>query len=176
MRTVIGGAVLAAVLLPGVAVAQHEMAAKHEFGIDAVFIYRKPSGRPSHWVAGAPADVRIGFVTKSRIMWETGFQFAVGGGGGTSDHDFSIGVSAQWAKDHRKGMFLAAGPAVEFVGQSGSPSGTLVSVAGEIGTRIAYGSGAFRLSTGLRYSPKNTSYGTANAFNIHVRAGLSLWH
>ncbi|HMJ58511.1 MAG TPA: hypothetical protein VK467_05210 [Gemmatimonadales bacterium] len=175
MHKVIGGVVLAAALLPGVAASQHEDA-KHEFGIDAAFIYRKPSGLPGRWVSGAPADVRIGFVSKRRIMLEVGFQYGVSGGGGTSAHDFSVGVEAQWAKNHRRGLYLAVGPAVEFAGQSGSPSGTLFSVGGDIGTRIPYGSGAFRLSTGVRYSPANTSYGTVNSFNVHARVGLSLWH
>jgi hypothetical protein len=176
MRTLIGGVILAAALLPGVAAAQHEMNAKHEFGIDAVFLYRKPSGGTGRWVFGAPADIRIGFVNKSKIMFEAGFQFAVSGGGGVSDHDVSLGLSAQWSKDHRKGLFVQAGPTIEFVGKTGSASGTAFSVLGEIGTRIPYGSGAFRLSTGVRYSPKNTTLGFASAVNVHIRAGLSLWH
>jgi len=176
MQRLIGGVVLAAALLPGVAVAQHETDAKHEFGIDAAFIYRKPSGRPSGWVSGAPADVRIGFVSKRKIMFEVGFQYGVGGSNGTSSHDFSLGVEAQWAKNHRKGLFLAVGPAIEFAGETGSPSGTLYSFGADIGTRIPYGSAAVRLSTGVRYSPANTSYGTVNSFNVHARVGLSLWH
>ena len=175
MQRLIGGMVLVAALLPGVATAQHDDA-KHEFGVDAVFLYRKPSGGTGRWVFGGPADIRIGFVSKSSLMFEAGFQFAFSGGGGVSDHDVSLGVAAQWSKDHRKGLFVQAGPAIEFVGGTGSPSGTAFSVFGDIGTRIPYGSGAFRLSTGLRYSPENTTLGAASSVNVHVRAGLSLWH
>lgn len=176
MQRLIGGVVLvAAALIPGVAAAQHEDA-KHEFGIDAAFIYRKPSGGTGRWVSGAPADVRIGFVSKSKIMLEVGFQYGLSGGGGSSSHDFSVGVGVQWARNHRQGLYFEVGPAIEFTGQSGGPSGTLFSAGADVGTRLPWGSGAVRLSTGVRYSPANTSYGTVNSFNIHARVGLSLWH
>lgn len=119
MRKLIGGVVLAAALVPGALAAQHTDA-KHEFGVDAVFVYLKPSGRPSGWVAGSPADVRIGFLGTGRITFETGFQFGASGGGGSSSCDVSIGVAAQWAKDHRKGLYLQAGPAVELYNNGSS--------------------------------------------------------
>jgi hypothetical protein len=178
MRKLIGRTTLVTVLMlaPALAAAQRAMAAKHEFGVDAAFVYSKPSGGNGITSFGTPVDVRVGFVpTKGNLMFEPRVSITFKSTTGASAHDVSLDVNALYGKNHKKGMYYTAGAGIDLVGVTGT-SGSILSLNGGIGTRSPYESGAWRLEAFLRYDLKNTSLAVPNTLNIGVRAGLSLWH
>ncbi len=173
-RVLITAGALALVTVP--AVAQKAMAAKHEFGVDAAFVYSKPSGGNGITQLGTPVDVRIGFVPKKgNLMFEPRVSLAFQSTSGASAHDLNLDVNVLYAKNQRKGMYWTGGAGIDLVGVTGT-SGSIISLNGGIGTRKPYESGAWRLEGFVRYDLKNTSLGVPNTLNIGARAGLSLWH
>ncbi len=178
MRNLIGRTTVVAALMlaPALAAAQKAMAAKHEFGVDAAFVYSKPSGGNGITQFGTPVDVRVGFVpAKGNLMFEPRVAIGFISTSGASSHDINLDVNVLYAKNQRKGMYWTGGAGIDLAGVTGN-SGSIISLNGGVGTRKPYESGAWRLEAFLRYALKNTSLGVPNTVNIGVRAGLSLWH
>ena len=177
MRAVIRGVLVVLSLLPAALAAQGSSApaGRHELGLDALFSYGKPSGGESNWVAGAPVDIRIGFVTTKPIMYQVSFSVEGGGGGGSSAYDGGVGLAALWAKDHHKGPFLDGNVAGSFSAATGSETGFVPSVGVGVGTRMPRGTAAIRLELTARYAFENSN-GAPSAVRVGVRAGFSFWH
>ena len=181
MRKLIGSAVLLASLvgIPAVAAAQHSDA-KHEFGIDLGLAYVSPDGGDGFFVLGTPIDVRVGFVSSGKLMFEPRLTLLYtsdvsGGGGAGSGYDFDLGLNLLYGNDHKAGMYFTVGGAVELV-DGGGGSESFLSINGGIGTRSGYGSGALRLEAFVNYDLENTNALTPSVLSIGARVGLSLWH
>lgn len=181
-----GRAALVAALatVPAVGSAQHMMGAKHEFGVDLAAFWANNSlggASASNFNILTPVDVRIGFVSKGAMMFEPRFSFAFasGLGGGSSSTSFSPDINVLFglgkAKAQNDNKYLTAGVGVNFL-SAGGQSATQLAVNGGIGTRMPYGSGAFRLEAFLAYLTKDTSKGLPSTLAIGARVGLSLWH
>jgi hypothetical protein len=178
---------LAAALMPSLAVAQMaHSGAKHEFGVDLGIAYAKPDGGDGHVLIGTPVDLRVGFVGAGKVMFEPRFTFAFDSKGGidtttfeaTSSFIFTPGLNVLIAMSpgsHQKGMYVTVGAAYD-IADFGDISASQFSINGGVGTRSAYGSGAFRPEAFVRYDLENTSDGVPSALTFGVRLGLSLWH
>ena len=189
MRKLIGTALLVAGVLvtPSLAVAQMAHAdAKHEFGVDLLVAYSKPDGGDGAVLIGTPVDLRVGFASKSKLMIEPRFTFDFNSKGGidtttfeaTSAFIFTPGLNflvALGPGGHRSGAYFTVGAAYD-IADFGDISASQFSINGGVGTRSAYGSGAFRPEAFIRYDLENTSDGIPSALTIGVRLGLSLWH
>src|SRR5258705_8983208 len=57
---------------------------RQEIGVDFSGFYNKPSGGSGGIDMGMPVDIRVGFLTRSKIMFEPrlAFQYSSGGGAG----------------------------------------------------------------------------------------------
>lgn len=186
MRKLIDRAAILAGLTaaPAAAVAQHEMGMpQHEVGVDLTAFYAKPSGASGNFNIGTPVDVRLGFVSKTPVSFETrfAFAFASGSGGARSSYAFTPDLNILWKLGKGMGMHNLMGPYATAGGgvlltRIAGTSGARVSVNGGIGTRTAYESGAIRLEGFGRYNFKSTTLGLPNSFDIGARIGLSLWH
>lgn len=182
MRRMIGSAVIAAglTLAPALVAAQHSMdMPKHEAGVDIAFAYIKPSGGTGVFAVMTPVDVRLGFVMQNGMTLEPRIGLQFRSGGGQSAHDVSLDLNltkAVGSGTYRKGPYFTLGAGAEFLGSTGSTSGTLISFNGGIGTRSTYESGAIRLEAFVQYGLKNTTLLTPSTLSIGARIGLSLWH
>lgn len=187
MRRLSGTLVAALALVPAMAAAQHSMEnAKHELGVDLGVLYSKPKGSDGIFSIGTPVDVRVGFVSGSRLEVEPRFTFNYASGGGDNAYVFTPDVNLLFglsANGNRKGPYLTAGAGVDLAHvKVSTPLGSVSSSTsqfnfnGGIGTRVPYESGAIRLEAFARYLLKNTSKGLPNTLDLGARVGLSLWH
>jgi hypothetical protein len=158
---------------------------KHEFGVDAALVYSSPSGGTATFNVFTPVDVRVGFVSSGKMMWEPRLTLNFASGGGTF-LTFDPGVNVLFKLGNGTGHHNMMGPYWTVGGDiniiSNSPtggtsvSGQVITINGGIGTRMAWGSAAKRIEGFVAYSLKNTSLGVPNTFHIGARVGLSLWH
>lgn len=187
MRRVFGGSLLAAglMLCPALAAAQHGGMAMpdHEFGADLTLYYGNMSlsgASQSHFVIATPVDLRLGFVSSKTLVVEPRLGFAYdskGTGTGslvvfTPDVNFLFNLGSG---TYRQGMYLTAGAGLNLVSGGGS-SVTQFAINGGIGTRIPYGSAAWRLEAFVKYLTKNEAKLVPSELQIGARVGLSLWH
>jgi hypothetical protein len=191
MQRVIGGIALASVLaaLPGAAPAQHRAAeaggAHHELGADVTLQYiDRGAGIGSGVQLFAPVDVRIGFLSRSPLMFEG--RAAVNwdskaGAGGNSFFEFAPGVNALYRLRRGSGPgglsrapYLTGGLLLDIVHDGTLGSQTQFVVNAGVGTRVPYESAVFRPEAFLAYG--FASGFLPRAFMIGVRAGLSFWH
>lgn len=187
MRRAFGSALLAAglMLAPALAVAQHGGMAMpdHEFGADLQLYYGNMSlggVSQSHFVIGTPVDLRLGFVTSKTLVVEPriGLGYDSKGTGTSSLLVFSPDVNFLFnmgSGTYREGMYLTAGAGLNLASGGGN-SVTQLAVNGGIGTRVPYGSAAWRLEAFVKYLTKNTSKNIPSELQIGARVGLSLWH
>lgn len=185
MRKVLSSIVLVAVLVsvPALASAQRRAAttmggAKHEFGVDVGVAYVKPSGVSGGIVIGTPIDVRVGFMSAGKMMWEPRFSLGLSSVGGTTVYDFEPGVNVLIANGpggHRRGMYFTGGAALQLQ-DNGITSGSAFSFNGGVGWRKPYGSAAWRYELGINYQLESTKLGIPSTLAIGGRIGLSLWH
>lgn len=195
MRTYICLMVAGAALSPVVAAAQRPATrpaarvsqaaaptAKNEFGVDLGLAWVSPSAGNSRIRIGTPLDLRIGFVSRGRLMWEGRLGLAFDSEGlGDAAYAFTPQVVALYSmksQRHRAGMYLFGGAGLNFV-SVGSPlvnSGTTFSLAGGVGTRKRLGNAALRFEGGLRYDTEDTSAGMPSQVTVGGRIGLSFWH
>jgi hypothetical protein len=186
MRQLIGGVLLTTVLIaaPAVAAAQHNAmgSARHEFGVDisASYVHQSLVGTSlNSFIIVTPVDVRLGFVSNGRLMFEPRFAFlfdskATGTGSG---YVFTPDVNVLYAKNHKRGMYVTAGAGVDLQKDvTATGSSAQFAVNGGIGTRSPYESGAVRLEAFVQYRFKNTSKGLPTTLSVGGRIGLSLWH
>ena len=193
MRKMIGGLALVLMVAGAVAPAAAQRAAqrpaaptaKHEFGMDVGLAFYDPDGGDSGFKIGTPLDIRVGFVSRGKLMWEPRLVFELdseGGGSGQSASFIAPGVNALYSMSpggHRNGMFLTGGAGLNLV-SGGGVSGTGLSLNAAVGWRKPYGStGAFRFEVGIKYDTEIADGGAIlvpSTLNIGGRVGLSLWH
>jgi len=184
MGKLIGSGLVLMVFLvaPVIAAAQHGTmdGASHEFGVDLSAAYSHESFTPSfdHFLIATPVDVRIGFGSRSHIMFEPRFAFAFDSKElltGQSAYVFTPDLNVLFGKNHKNGLYVTAGAGVDLLHAVGV-SAAQFGLNGGVGTRLPYESGAIRLEAFVLYKFKNTSKGLPKTLNIGGRIGLSLWH
>ena len=196
MRTyiclMVAGAALSPILLAGqrpparpaaraVAAAQAR-AAKHEFGIDLGFAWVSPDVGNSRIRVGTPLDVRIGFVSRGRLMWEPRLGLAFDSEGlGDAAYTFTPQIVALYSmtpRRHRAGWYAFGGAGLNLVsiGLPAAQAGTTFSIGGGVGTRKRVGSAAVRFEGGLRFDTDDSGAGMPSQFSLGVRTGLSFWN
>jgi hypothetical protein len=190
MAAVVGGMIL----VPAAAFAQGMAMPHHEFGVDLGVVYHSisaPAGGNSVTGFGitTPVDVRVGFVSQSAMSFEgrlaLSYQSLKSGGVSFSAYTVSPDINilfklgAGTGHHNMMGPYLTAGVGATFAGVSdgSSTSGSNVTFNAGVGTRTAFGSGAWRYEGFVAYTLKNTDIGPIeNQLSIGVRVGLSLWH
>lgn len=195
MRTYICLLVAGAALSPVIASAQRPPARpaarsapaapapKNEFGVDLGLSWVSPEGGDSRIQIGSPLDLRVGFVSKSRLMWEPRLSFAFNseGLGGDAAYTFSpqiTGLYSMSPQKHRSGMYLFGGACINLVslGTSAIDGGTTFSLGAGVGTRKRMGNAALRFEGGVRYDTEDADALMPSQFLIGGRVGLSFWH
>lgn len=189
MRNLIAGTLVVVSLVAGSALAAAQRAgaqhggmsgAMHELGVDVSAAYSHESFTPSvnHFLIATPVDVRIGFVSKSSIMFEPRVAVLFDSKEPATNQSAYVlmpDINVLYGKDHKKGMYFTAGAGLDLLHAVGT-SATQFALNGGVGTRTPYESGAIRLEAFAQYKFKNTSKGLPNVLNIGARIGLSLWH
>jgi hypothetical protein len=155
----------------------------HEFGVDLAMVYQSPSGGNGVFQIMTPVDVRLGFVSASKVSLEPRLVLNFVSSSGSTAYDIGPDLNVLWklgaghGPHNLMGPYLTAGAGINIISfGSGNSSGATVTLNAGIGTRARYGSGAFRLEGFVAYTPRNTSLGTASTLAIGARAGVSLWH
>ncbi len=182
MRNLIGGMAAVAVLisLPAVADAQRRAAtggAKHEFGVDIGIAYVKPENVDGGIVIGTPVDLRLGFVSRSKVMWEPRVSLAFSTVGGETVYLFTPGVNVLYSMTpggHRNGMYLTGGAGLS-MGDLTLGSATALSLNGAIGWRKPWGGAAWRYELGIQYDGEALELLQPSTISIGGRIGVSLW-
>ena len=163
----------------------------HELGIDLGIASTKYDGGDGRLLRiGTPVDVRVGFVTSSPLMFETRFSLSYTGTDDASLLAFTPGVNVLLRLGEGTGLakqmgpYLTGGVALEYARFSTdfddeSESATQFGVNVGVGTRLGWGTAAFRpelffqqnFESGdeldLDHVPANSTIG--------VRLGISLW-
>ena len=196
MRTYICLLVAGAALTPAIASAQRPPARpaarsapaaapqpKNEFGVDIGLSWVSPDEGDSRIRVGTPLDLRIGFVSKGRLMWEPRLSFAFDseGFGGEAGYTFSPQLVALYSmspQKHRGGMYLFGGAGLNLVsvGVPGVDGATTFRLGAGVGTRKRMGNAALRFEGGVRYDTEDSDAGMPSQFAIGGRVGLSFWH
>jgi hypothetical protein len=186
MRKLLGSALVATALVavPAVAAAQGmaHSAAKHEFGIDVAFAYIIPDDPfEAFFGVQGPVDLRFGFISGQKLTVEPriSLEFISDDQTGDANYDFGLGLNLTYGmspQGNKGGLYLTGGAAIELFDNGGGNSGSVISLNAGLGTRAAYGSGAFRPEAFFRYDLENTDLGIPNIMSFGVRLGLSLWH
>jgi hypothetical protein len=163
---------------------------RHEFGIDLGIASTKVDDGDRLLMIGTPIDVRIGFVTASPWMLETRFGFEYVGADEGSLLSFRPGVNLLWRLGpgtglaNQMGPYVTVGGSVDYARFSSdaadeSESATQLGLNVGIGTRLAWGSAAFRPELFFAkafesgdiedddFVPAGTAFG--------LRVGISLW-
>src|SRR5688500_16833084 len=163
---------------------------RHEFGIDLGIASVKPDEGERALIIGTPVDVRIGFVTASPRMLEPRSAFVYVGFDEGSVLSFTPGVNLLWRLGPGTGLANQMGPYVTVGGTAEyarfssdaadeSESVTQFGLNVGIGTRLAWGSAAFRPELFFAktfesgevedddFVPAGTAFG--------LRVGISLW-
>jgi hypothetical protein len=156
---------------------------RQEIGADFTGFYNKPSGGSGGVDLGLPVDIRVGFLTHHKIMWEPRLSFQYSSGGGTS-YIIVPGVNVLYQLKRGTGPYnlmlapyVTGGAALNVFhlgGTGGSTSWTQLSLNGGVGKRVPFGSSATRFEGVLGYTFKGG--GQASSFAIGTRIGLSFWH
>lgn len=157
--------------------------AKHEFGVDLGLAWVSPDVGDSRIRIGAPVNVRVGFVSRGRLMWEPRFAFSFDsqGLGGDAAWAFTpeiVALYSMTAQRHRAGWYLFGGAGVNLV-DAGLPAvdaGTTFSIGAGAGTRKRVGNAAIRLEGGLRFDTEDAGAGIPSQFSVGGTVGLSFWH
>lgn len=186
MRTFFSGMVVA-VLALAVTTAGHAQrrnasasmgGAKHELGVDLGLAYVKPDQISGGIIIQTPVDVRFGFVSPKKMMWEARGTLNFSTVGGNTAYDFEPGVNVLYANStggHRRGMYFTGGAGL-ILADNGTNSGSAVALNAGVGWRKPYGDAAWRYEVGFRWSSENTTLGLPSAIAIGGRIGISLWH
>ncbi len=189
MRRLIGSGVLVTILatLPTLVGAQRRAAAteagpEHEFGVDLAFQYVSlGSGGGSGVRLAAPFDVRIGFLSKSEVMFEGRLTFDWDSNFGTVI--FAPGVNALYQLKKGSGThglmrapYLTGGIGLNItrLGPAPGSSATQFVIGGGVGKRLPYGSAVVRPEGFISYTFSSGTF--PSAFAIGTRIGLSFWH
>ena len=153
----------------------------HEFGVDLAAYYVKPSGGSGGIQMGAPVDVRLGILSRSKLMWEPRLAFLLNTAGGTT-YSLAPGLNVLYQLKRGTGTrnlirapYVTGGVALNLfdVGGPGG-SGTQFSLGGGVGTRVPFETAAGRIEGFLGYTFKGGGF--PSNFAIGTRIGLSFWH
>jgi hypothetical protein len=151
---------------------------RQEIGADFTGFYNKPSGGSGGIDLGMPVDIRVGFLTHNKLMWEPRLSFQYSSGGGTS-YIIVPGVNVLYQLKRGTGPYnlmrapyVTGGVALNFYDLG--TSWTQVSLGGGVGKRVPYGSSAARFEGFFGYTFKGG--GAPSSFAIGTRIGLSFWH
>jgi len=187
MRSVITTiAAVAAQAAPAAARAQ--AAPRHEFGVDVGLGLQSPSGGSTEFVIATPVDVRVGFVSASRLSWEGRLALAYASKGFGNSASYALAPDVQallklgtGSGPHRLlGAYATAGAGLDFLdapnGAGGTNSSAVFRLNGGIGDRLPLGADAWRIEGFLAYDFRNTTIGTPGTLEVGVRLGLSFWH
>jgi len=152
---------------------------KHEFGVDMGLAYADVDGFDSGLRIGAPIDVRMGFVTRGKMMFEVRLALLFDSGTfGEGTYLITPGVNVLYplgTATHRRGTYLTGGAGL-ILADGGVDTGTGFSFNGAIGTRKPIGGNvALRLEGGVRYDSKAGDV-IPSTLNIGALIGLSFWH
>lgn len=181
MRKLIGGMTLAVILmsLPALVQAQRQATgARHEWGIDVGAGYMKPDGVDGGIFIITPLDVRLGFVSRSNMMWEGRLGFDFNTVGGTTAYELRPSINVLFANSaggHRRGMYFTGGAGL-LLGDDGVNSGTAFSVQAGVGWRKPYKSAALRYELGFQWSSESQDLGLPSTIIIGGRFGVSFWN
>jgi len=181
MRKLMNGVALAAVLgtIPALAEAQRSATgARHEWGVDVGAGYMKPDGGDGGIFITAPLDIRLGFVSRSNMMWEgrLGFDFSTVGGNTAYELRPSINVLfANSPGGHRRGMYFTGGAGL-LLADDGTTSGTAFGVQAGVGWRKPYKSAGMRYELGFQWSSESADLGLPSTIIIGGRLGVSFWN
>jgi hypothetical protein len=186
MRKLFGGMAVAALAVSLTTTAQAQRrttgasmgGARHELGVDVGLAYVKPDQVDGGILIQTPLDVRFGFVSAEKMMWEARGTFTFSTVGGNTAYDFEPGVNVLFANTtggHRRGMYFTGGAGL-ILADNGANSGTAFALNGGVGWRKPYGSGAWRYEVGFRWSSESTNLGLPSTIAIGGRIGISLWH
>ena len=151
----------------------------HEFGVDFSAYYLKPSGGSGGIQMGVPVDVRLGILSRSKLMFEPRLSFALSTVG-TTIYTFVPGLNVLYQLKRGTGTHnlihapYATGGAALTVTKVGSSSATQFSLGGGVGTRVPYQNAAGRIEGFLAYTFKGGGF--PSSFAIGTRIGLSFWH
>ncbi len=192
MRRLIGTVAIVAGLAATPAFGLAQGAPRHEFGVDFGMAFESVSslggaGSTTLFAASTPVDVRVGWVSPTSLSLEGRLAF------GFNSRGFGTNASYALAPDlnviyklggggarRLLGPYLTGGLGLMLAnapnGAGGTTSGIVPSLNGGIGTRLAAGSGAWRLEGFLAYAFQNTKLGSPGTFSVGARIGLSLWH
>jgi hypothetical protein len=156
---------------------------RQEIGADFTGFYNKPSGGSGGIDLGLPVEIRVGFLTHKKLMWEPRLSFQFSSGGGTS-YIIVPGVNVLYQLKRGTGPYslmrapyVTGGAALNVFhlgGAVASTSWTQVSLNGGVGKRVPFGSSATRFEGVLGYTFKGG--GQPSSFAIGTRIGLSFWH
>jgi len=176
--------VAALAALPALAAAQRraamEAGPEHELGADLAFQYASfGRGGGSGVQLFAPVDVRIGFLSKSRMMFETRASLSWDSNVGALDFAPGVNVLYQLKKGTgTRGLmhapYATGGVGLDVVHVRGLGSQAQFGLNGGVGTRLAYGSAVVRPEAYLGYA--FSSGFLPSVFSIGTRIGLSFWH
>ncbi len=151
----------------------------HELGVDFTGYYVKPSGGSGGIQMGVPVDVRLGILSRSKLMWEPRLSLLLNTAGGTT-YSITPGLNALYQLKRGTGTrglihatYVTGGVALNLFDLGGG-SGTQFALGGGIGTRVPYESAAGRIEGFLAYTFKGG--GAPSSFAIGTRIGLSFWH
>ena len=187
MLKLLGGALLVGSLaiLASPALAQRKAATMsagphHEFGVDFAAAYAKPSGVSGGIEMAAPVDVRVAFLTRSKLMWEPRLAFSLSSVGGSTSYTLDPSLNVLYELKRGTGThnlihapYVTGGVGLSVVDIAGT-SATQFALNGGVGTRANFESAATRYEAFLSYLFKGG--GLPSEFAIGARLGLSFWH
>lgn len=187
VRQLLGFTVLVALSAPG---AQAQMPS-YEFGVDVGITSTKRDGFDGRILRiGSPVDVRLGFVTSRPLMLETRFRL-----GYTRTDDawgLNLGPSLNilWrfvqgrGFANQMGPYMTAGAGVEYTrvkgpATNGTQGATQFGVTFGVGSRIAWGTAAFRPELFIQRAFESHALGEPEhvpaSSTLGARVGISLW-
>ena len=151
---------------------------RYELGGDFAASYTKPSDVDGGINMGLPVDVRMGFLTHKKLMWEPRLSFLLTTIGATT-YTITPGLNVLYRLKAGSGPYkLVRAPYITGgVGMSfydlGGGSGSQFSLGAGVGKRIPFGSAATRIEAFLGYAFESDAL--PSSFSLGTRIGLSFW-
>lgn len=185
MQKALAGAIIAlALFAPVAARAQASMNEPgmrehglHEFGIDLVVGYRKPSGGSGGLALLTPVDVRLAFFNSGSLAPELRFGLALSTVGVTT-YNINPGINLVYrlSGTRRHDVYGTAGADIQII-DAGPVSGIVPTINVGIGRRNPVRTtSALRAEGFAAYSLKSTKLGRPNTLSVGARLGLSFFH
>lgn len=153
---------------------------RHEIGFDLEASYTKPATISGGFVAGLPVDIRVGFLTHKKLMFEPRLSVAFNSVAMTTTYLIAPGLNVLYQRRPGTGpynlmhaLYVTGGVALDIFDLDGL-SGTQVAINGGVGKRVPFGSDAARFEGFVRCTFQGGGAGSNLA--IGARAGVSFWH